>query len=239
MVTRRVRLLSLIGPVAIATACSQSPGSQLSVGPSAVLPDAVTSTVLSGWTRSSTAIVNERGTNWAMARGRKTVSGVGTVGNLRGSCDAAGAEEHVSFTVQGVKVVTDENTEFFINAQEDPVSGGCGNLRNGTKVRVVAAETPNDDLSYTAETVTIVDQPGGAPPVAIAGEGVVAALKGECPSLTMVVHGYPVMTTSSTSFGAGACEDITPGTRIKVAGVLGGNSVVADTVEILAPATGS
>jgi hypothetical protein len=51
----------------------------------------------------------------------------------------------------------------------------------------------------------------------------------------MVVHGYPVMTTSSTAFEGGDCEAITSGTRIRVEGVLGGNSVVANTVEILPP----
>ena len=50
----------------------------------------------------------------------------------------------------------------------------------------------------------------------------------------MVVHGYPVMTTSSTVFEGGECAAIAPGTRVHVEGVLGGNSVVADTVEILA-----
>jgi hypothetical protein len=177
--------------------------------------------------------------NLATARGRRNVSGVGTVANLRGSCNPTGNQERISFNVQGVKVVTDENTEFFVDAEENPIAGGCGNLRNGTKVRVVAAETPNADFSYTAERVTIVDQPGGPPPTPVAGEGVVAALRGECPSLTMVVHGYPVMTTSSTSFAGGTCEALTPGTRIRVTGVLGGNSVVADSVETVAPATGS
>lgn len=116
------------------------------------------------------------------------------------------------------------------------IEGGCGNLRNGTKVRVVADQTQNADSSFTAQKVTIVDQPGGRPPASVAGEGVVGARKGECPSLTMVVHGYPVMTTSFTTF-EGDCEAVVPGTRIRVEGVLGGNSVVADSVEIVAPAT--
>ena len=236
MLTRQLHFLSLIGSLVIVAACSQAPGSGSPTGPSALLP--ASSAAAPGWTALSTAPA-DRGMNLAAARGRKNVSGVGTVANLRGACDPAADQERISFNVQGVKVVTDENTEFFIDAQEDPLAGGCGNLRNGTKVRVVAAETPNADFSYTAEKVTIVDQPGGPPPTPVAGEGVVAALKGECPSLTMVVHGYPVMTTSSTAFGGGACEELTPGTRIKVEGVLGGNSVVADTVEILAPATGS
>ena len=166
-------------------------------------------------------------------RGHRNVSGVGAVANLRGACEPAVGQEHVSFNVQGVTIVTDENTEFFINAAADPIAGGCGNLRNGTKVRVVAAETANADASYTAESITIIDQPGGPPPTPIGGDGVVAALKGTCPSLTMVIHGYPVMTTSSTAFAGGTCDNIAPGTRVHVDGMLGGNSVVADSVRIL------
>ena len=233
MVTRCFHFFLTVAALVIVTACSQTPGALSPIGPSAVLPDTPGS-ASGGWTTVSTP-ATDRGFNTTAARGSKTVSGVGTVANLRGSCDPSGSEEHVSFVVQGVKVVTDADTEFFIDAQEDPIAGGCGNLRNGTKVRVVAAETQNADFSYTAEKVTIIDQPGGPPPTPVEGEGVVAALKGECPSLTMVVHGYPVMTTSATTYAAGdTCEAITPGTRIKVTGVLGGNSVVADSVEILA-----
>jgi hypothetical protein len=229
------RFFAFAVSVLMVAACSQTPGALTPSGPSAALSDTGAS---AGWTVSSAPAV-DRGMNLAAARGRKTVSGVGTVANLRGSCNPTGTEERISFIVQGVKVVTDENTEFFINAQEDPIVGGCGNLRNGTKVRVVAADTPNADFSYTAEKVTIVDQPGGPPPLPVAGEGVVAALKGECPSLTMVVHGYPVMMTSATLYTGGSCENITAGTRVRVEGLLGGNSVVADKVEILAPVAGS
>jgi hypothetical protein len=230
-----LRFFSMIGWVAIAAACAQGPASLSPSGPSALLPDASAGAASSGWTTSSTPSAATPGITTSAARGRKSVSGVGTVANLRGSCDPTGDQGHISFNVQGVKVVADENTEFFIDAEEAPIEGGCGNLRNGTKVRVIASTTQNADSSYTAEAVTIIDQPGGPPPTPVAGEGVVAALKGECPALTMVVHGYPVMTTSSTTFEGGECEAIVPGTRVRVEGVLGGNSVVADAVTILAP----
>jgi hypothetical protein len=236
MLTHSRRLFLLIGSVAMATACASPSNSRSPLAPTALSVEAAASAGPGGWITVSTAPATDSALNSAAAAGRRNVSGVGTVANLRGSCSPTGTEAHVSFTVQGVKVVTNEDTEFFIDAREDPIAGGCGNLRNGTKVRVVAAETPNADSSYTAEKVTIVDQPGGRPPVQVAGEGVVAALKGDCPSLTMVVHGYPVMTTSFTSFTGGTCEALAPGTRIRVEGVLGGNSVVADSVEILAGA---
>jgi Domain of unknown function (DUF5666) len=232
MLNRCVRSSFVLVAMAIAAACAQGSGQPSPLGPSAVLPDA--SVVSGGWaTTSASRPGTDRGLVSAQARGHKSVSGVGTVANLRGSCKPTGSQEPVSFVVQGVKIVTDENTEFFFDAEE-AIEGGCGNLRNGTKVRVVAAATANADFSYTAETITIVDQPGGPPPTPVAGDGVVAALKGECPALTMVVHGYPVMTTSSTAFEGGACEAIGPGTRVHVEGVLGGNSVVADVVKTLA-----
>ena len=103
-------------------------------------------------------------------------------------------------------------------------------------MKVEAEEGPNADGSYNAVSVTIVDQPGGKPPESVEGEGTVAALKGTCPTLTMVVHGYPVMTISSTQYTVGACEDLKAGSRIHVQGTLAGNSVVASTIGIL-PAT--
>ena len=231
MPSRCLRLISFVASVAAAAACSQQPSALLSpTGPSAVLQDTSAGVSGGGWSTVSAGVSTGRGSN--PGRGRKGVSGVGTVANLRGTCDPSGTEDRVSFNVQGVKVVTDEDTEFFIDAEE-AIAEGCGNLRNGSKVRVVAAETQNADGSFTAQTVTIIDQPGGAPPTPVAGDGVVGALKGSCPSLTMVVHGYPVMTTSSTVFEGGECAAIAPGTRVHVEGVLGGNSVVADTVKIL------
>ena len=225
----RSNVLVIVACAAIAAACSQGPTQVSPAGPSTLLPDAASG--FSGWTASSMASPS-RGFVVGEARGRKTVSGVGTVAHLRGVCEPEEEEEeYVSFVVQGVKVVTDENTEYFISADTD-IEGGCGNLRNGTKVLVVAGDEPNDDFSYTAKRITLVDQPGGTPPQPVEGEGVVAALKGVCDSLTMVIHGYPVMTTTATDFTPD-CESITPGTRVRVTGVLGGNSVVADTVEVL------
>src|ERR671922_1129855 len=179
MFTGCLRFFLLIGPIAMVAGCSQQANSLSPVAPTAVSVDVASSAEFGGWITLSTAPAADSALNSAAAAGRKNVSGVGTVANLRGSCSATGTEAHVSFTVQGVKVVTDENTEFFIDAQETPIEGGCGNLRNGTKVRVVAEETPNADASYTAQKVTIVDQPGGRPPVEVAGEGVVGARKGE------------------------------------------------------------
>ena len=141
------------------------------------------------------------------------VAGDGTVASLTGECPT------VTMVVRGVRVSTTEETTYEI--------GECGNLRPGTKVRVEGDF--EEDGSLTATSIAITDQPGGHP---VAGEGTVGSLRGTCPTLTMVVRGYPVMTTSSTTFD-GACEDIHPGSRIAVTGDIFGNSVLATEVKLL------
>lgn len=220
MIKTLVRSFLFVAGVAAVSACSQ--GAQLSpTGPGAARPAA------GGWSASSAS--SDVPFSLGEANGKKKVSGVGAVASLTGSCE----DDSLKFVVQGVRVVTDDATLFYIDPTEQ-IEGGCGNLRAGTKVKVEAAADPNEDGSYTAVSVTIVDQPGGKPPVSVEGEGTVAALKGACPTLTMVVQGYPVMTTSSTTFEGGDCEALVPGTKIRVAGQLAANSVVAQTVEILA-----
>ena len=122
--------------------------------------------------------------------------------------------------VRGVRVTTDSTTTY-----ED---GECGNLRAGTKV---AVEGDFESGSVLATKIKIVDQPGGKP---VEGEGNVGARFGTCPTLTMVVHGYPVMTTSETTFVDGECSDIQPGTKIAVKGLFAGGSVLASEVTIKA-----
>ena len=208
-------------------ACSQGANQLAPTSPSA----ASFSGGATGWSTASSSA----GLNFDTAAangGSKKVAGAGTVANLTGTCPDA-----VSMVVQGVRVVTDVDTEFFVDGTTiTPDETWCGNLRPGTKVVVVAEEERNDDGSYTADTITIIDQPGGRPPSPVEGTGTVAAVKGTCPALTMVVHGYPVMTTSLTTYAGGDCASLTPGTKVHVTGTLAGNSVVADEVEIL-PAT--
>ena len=231
MISGRIRLMSFVGGLVVTAACSQGAAQLSPAGPSAVMPAAGLSAA--GWSTSS-APANltfapglGNGNGQGNGGSKKKVSGVGTVANLSGSCE----DDTLKFNVQGVRVVTTDETLFYFDAAEE-IEGGCGNLRSGTKVKVVAEEEPNADGSFNAVSVTIVDQPGGKPPASVEGEGTVAALKGTCPTLTMVVHGYPVMTTSSTDF-PDSCESILPGVKIHVVGVLAGNSVVADTVTII------
>lgn len=143
------------------------------------------------------------------------VAGEGTVASLSGECPT------LTLVVRGVRVETTDETTYEI--------GGCGNLRPGSKVRVEGDfET---DGAVTATSILIVDQPGGQP---VAGEGTVGSMTGTCETgLTMVVHGYPVMTTSSTTFTDGECADLRPGARVAVTGEIFGNSVLASDVKLL------
>jgi Domain of unknown function (DUF5666) len=224
-----IRFFPAFAGLVMIVGCSQG-ASQLSpAGPSAALPASgghpgawTTSGAPGGWTASIATL-------GAAQSGKKKASGVGTVASLTGDC-----EDSLSMVVQGVRIVTDDETLFYIDPTEQ-IEGGCGNLRAGTKVKVEVEADANPDGSYTADSITIIDQPGGPPPVSVEGDGTVAALKGTCPTLTMVVRGYPVMTTSSTTFSGGDCEDLAAGTRVHVEGVLAANSVVADSVEILPP----
>jgi hypothetical protein len=145
--------------------------------------------------------------------GRRRVDGEGTVANLTGTCP------NLRMVIHGIHVSTNASTVF--------ESGECGNLRNGTKVRI-EGET-DGDRSLVATRVLILDQPGGRP---VEGEGNVGGVHGTCPTLTMVVSGHPVMTTSSTVFTGGVCTDVRPGSRIFVRGTIEGGSVLATEVEI-------
>ena len=205
----------ILASACLGVACSEVANSRSPVAPSAVDTPASAASVSAlppqahgspGGPGSST------NTTPGGPRGPK-VRGEGTVASLSGDCPT------VAMVVRGVRVTTTIDTEYEI--------GECGNLRPGTKVVV---EGDFADGAMTATSILITDQPGGKP---VAGEGTIGSLKGTCPTLTMVVHGYPVMTTSDTTFTDGACEDLKPGTKIGVVGDIFGNSVLATEIKVL------
>jgi len=145
---------------------------------------------------------------------REHVGGEGTVANLTGACPA------LSMVVRGTRVRTSAATEF--------VDGACGNLRNGTKVDV-EGDTNGDGLDATR--IRIVDQPGGGGQGRTTGEGTVSAVRGTCPTLTMVIRGYAVMTSDATTYVGGSCSSLRPGAKVVVTGVNQANSLMAETIE--------
>lgn len=145
--------------------------------------------------------------------GRKKLSGEVTINSMTGTCP------NLTLNIHGVRVTTNSSTVF--------ENGECGNLRPGTKV-VLDVETQG--TGAVAERIRITDQPGRGGEVE--GEGTVASLKGDCPTLTMVVNGISVMTTSQTTFEDGTCSSIRPGTRIRARGTFQGGSLLASEVRI-------
>jgi hypothetical protein len=210
MLSGKFFMMSVVCAVAaVAGACSGSGTQQMTLAPSAVAAPASNSAALN----SSFGI----SLDGAQTQGQKQkVAGEGTVGSLFGTCP------ELQMVVRGVRVTTDSSTTY-----ED---GECGNLRAGTKV-AVEGDFDSDSGSVLATKIKLVDQPGGVP---IEGEGTVGARFGTCPTLTMVVHGYPVMTTSETTFVDGECEDIKAGMRIAVKGSFAAGSVLASEVTIKA-----
>jgi hypothetical protein len=146
---------------------------------------------------------------------RGHVGGEGTVASLTGTCPS------LSMVVRGTRVRTSASTEF--------VDGACGNLRNGTKVEVEGDTTDGGGLDATR--VRIVDQPGGGGQGRMSGEGTVAAVRGTCPTLTMVIRVYSVMTSAATTYVGGTCENLRPGAKVLVTGLNQANSLMAETVE--------
>src|SRR5262245_54595105 len=215
------RILVVLIAGAVAAGCSKN-GMTSPSGPSSVsasLPagfrtaDDVVSPMAGNHTPGGPNGGNQTPGGPSTPRGPK-VAGEGTVANISGECPT------LTMVVRGVRVSTTEATTYEI--------GECGNLRAGSKVLVEGDFEA--DGSVTATSIVITDQPGGHP---VAGEGTVGSLRGVCPALTMVVRGYPVMTTSSTDFVDGPCEDLHPGSRIGVTGDIFGNSVLASQVKLL------
>lgn len=147
----------------------------------------------------------------------KKVSGEGTAGHVTGACPT------LSMIVAGTHVNTTASTTF--------ENGGCGSVREGTKL-VVTGDAQTDG-SVTAVVVRITGQPGGKGHDRFDGEGTVGSVTGACPSVTMVIEGYSVVTSATTVFTSGACSDLRAGTKVSVAGTNQGRMLMAETIAIL------
>jgi hypothetical protein len=144
--------------------------------------------------------------------GKKKVSGEGTVGAITGACPT------LTMVITGARVQTTAATEF--------KNGSCTTVRSGTKVKV-DAETQADG-SYAAMKVEILRSPGKP----VSGDGRVDSVSGGCPTLTMMVRGYSVRTSATTTFTGGTCASIQPGTKIDVTGTVDDTGVDAMSVAI-------
>ena len=144
--------------------------------------------------------------------GGKKARGEGVVGSITGSCPT------LTLVITGTRVSTTATTEY--------VNGSCESLRPGTKVTIDGELRPGG--TAIAERIEIRGTPGRP----VSGDGRVEAVAGTCPDLTLTVRGVTVVTSSSTTFTGGACEDLRRGSHIDVTGDYDGTEVTATAVAI-------
>ncbi len=121
---------------------------------------------------------------------------VGIVAGVTGACP------DLSFVLSGVTVHVSVRTRF--------EGGACGDVKEGMRAGAIGASRA--DGSVDAARVRVGTPP--PPPVA----GLVASLSGACPSLTFVLDGVTVQTSSSTVFDGGNCKDLREGMRAAAIG---------------------
>jgi hypothetical protein len=164
------------------------------------------------------------------------VEGADIITAVSGSCPTK------SITVRGVPVALTAATTFTA-----PVT--CASLAADMTVKVTAL------LTYTASGFTVTatnvapagedtdgDDDGdgdGTPGTGSGGgkkargEGVVGAITGSCPTLTLIITGTRVSTTATTTYEGGSCATLRPGTKVTIDGELRpGGTAVAEHIII-------
>lgn len=113
------------------------------------------------------------------------------------------------------------------------VTAGASGSGNGTVHYSAAAHTGTSprsaSLTVATRTVT-VNQEAAAPPVSSTVSGEISSLQGQCPTLTFVVNGRTVRTTSSTSFRGGSCNAIDDGDDVTVEGTVAADNSITATI---------
>ena len=165
------------------------------------------------------------------------VEGTDTITAVSGSCPTK------SITVRGVPVALTATTTFTA-----PIT--CASLAADMAVKVTAL------LTYTASGFTVTatnvgpagdggedgddddDDESGTPGTGgggkkARGEGVIGAITGSCPTLTLIITGTRVSTTGSTTYENGSCETLRQGTKVTIDGELRpGGTAVAEHIII-------
>jgi Domain of unknown function (DUF5666) len=205
--------VALLSGALVSGACSNG---MTRLSPSA--PSAAVTSVAGGGGFSAYSVADSPAGQFApMGGGRGAhFKGEGTVANITGDCP------DLRMIVRGVVVTTDTDTAYVV--------GGCGNLRPGTKI--AADVEQQEDGTFLATEITILDQPGGTH---VRGSGTIGSMRGTCPYLTLVIHGYAVMTDGDTTFDGVECEDLKQGDKVEVTGELeeGASVVIAESIKLV------
>lgn len=149
----------------------------------------------------------------------------GTVASVAGLCPA------LTITLEGAGgvVVTSLATVF------DP-STLCSSIAPGAKIEAVGSRNATGQLVATKVELDEDDDDntgGGGAKKKVGGEGVVGAITGACPTLTLVITGNRVQVTAATQFSGGTCASLREGTQVKVdAEVQPDGSILAEKIEI-------
>ena len=99
---------------------------------------------------------------------------------------------------------------------------------------------PDDRVQITVtvigDTATLDSQERKASDNSVRVDGTIASVAGSCPSLTLVVRGVHVATSSATAFPGKTCGDISPGDAASVTATSSsGGVVVAAKVDVAVP----
>jgi hypothetical protein len=242
MTETRYSVLAIILAAAVTTACSEGVARHSITGPSSSTDNALTVSpaLTADRTTSSRAASAGEVAAWAASHGWSpaadgiVVEATESITAISGTCPAA------SITVRGVPVTLTSTTTFTA-----PLT--CETLAVGDTVKVTALLTYTDTgFTVTATNIAPAGDdsgtggggepgspgPGGGGKKA-RGEGVIGAITGSCPTLTLVITGTRVSTTATTEFVNGTCESLRPGTKVTIDGELKpGGEAVAEKIEI-------
>ena len=182
--------------------------SPMAPSPVAEAPAPPASAVLAGWAAANGWSAMAADGRVAVADG-VLVEGTDVVGGVTGSCPSR------SFTVRGVPVAVTAATVFAA-----PLT--CASLTPGTPIKVTGLLTQSAaGFAVTATSLASPEASAGRAPAPhrggerVGGEGVVGAVRGSCPSLSLVVAGYSVQTSGDTEFRS-PCEALREGAHVKL-----------------------
>ena len=213
----------------LATGCSDQPRQSLT-GPTPVTDASLSITTISG-DRTTVARPASAGevAAWAMSHGWAAaadgivVEATEAVTAVSGTCPAT------TITVRGVPVALTSGTTFTA-----PMT--CESIAEGTTVRITALLTyTSTGYTVTATNVATASDDGstGGGGKKARGEGVIGAITGSCPTLTLIITGTRVSTTATTEYVNGSCETLRPGTKVTIDGELNpGGTATAEKIEI-------
>jgi hypothetical protein len=199
-------------------------------GPVGALSDDRSGSVRSANPAETRAWASSHG--WAMDAAGLVVEGTDTITAVSGACPTK------SITVRGVPVALTSTTTFTA-----PIT--CASLATDMTVKVTAL------LTYTASGFTVTatnvgpaggdsdgdddddSETGTGGGKKARGEGVIGAITGNCPTLTLIITGTRVSTTASTTYENGSCETLRQGTKVTIDGELKpGGTAVAEKIII-------